>query len=103
MLLMSLHVLSELVLAVMVKVNSLPSYNCAWAQHVQYTVGMGEGIQPVYAMLGHFDDDPRQHGIEWESVVDGSHSLFSQHMNELLDVTDMFVPGCFVEGNPDVC
>jgi hypothetical protein len=63
-LLVSLNVLPELVLAVSVEVDCLSSDDCAWTKCVGHTVGVRARVQPVHGVLGHFDDDSGRHMFE---------------------------------------
>ena len=60
MLRVRLNILSEFVVpAVSVEINCLSSDDGVWTKSFGYTVGVRECVQPIYGMLGHFDDDSR--------------------------------------------
>jgi hypothetical protein len=64
MLLVSLNVLPELVLAVSVEIDCLSSDDGAWTKSLGHTIGVRECVQPVYGVLGHFDDNSGWHVVE---------------------------------------
>jgi hypothetical protein len=64
LLLVSLNVLPELVLAVSVEMDCLSSDDGAWTKSFGHTVGVRGCVQRVCGMLGHFDDDSGRHVVE---------------------------------------
>jgi hypothetical protein len=65
MLFVCLNILPELVFAVSVEIHRLTGDDSPRAKVVGHTVGVGESIEPIYAVLGHLDDESGWHVGEW--------------------------------------
>ena len=95
---MRLDILTELVLAVMIMVNSLTCHNSAWTECCRYTVSCGKSIQPKYFTIGQLKDHARRDVHKRDGIITAAHT-FLDSADVAFDVSDVLIASGGIEMN----